>query len=231
MTTARELVARAHRLLGQVVSGDVLGEAYAKDGLVALNSLLESWTLDKLTTYAWQDETFTLYVGQASYAVGPAEDMATEVPIKVEKAYVRVDGQDTLLRKTTAGEWASITNKTLPGPYPSHFNYEVGAPTGLFQLYPVPNQELELHLVTWKQLDRFPSLETVVELPKGYERALAYNLAIELAPEFSVKVTPITQSVALQSLEFIRRQNSRPVRCRPEFPGAESREYSVETDV
>lgn len=93
-------------------------------------------------------------------------------------------------------------------------------------LWPVPNSTYSLHIVTWTTIASLATLSTAIALPQGYERALAYNLAVEIAPEVArtVIVSPLSSSpridreasltvknIAIESKAAIKRANQRPM--------------------
>ena len=50
----------------------------------------------------------------------------------------------------------------------------------------------------------------MLPLPPGYERALRYALAVELAPEFGKTPSPIVLSTAAESFGLIKSRNAQP---------------------
>jgi hypothetical protein len=55
----------------------------------------------------------------------------------------------------------------------------------------------QLELYTWVPLQQFADLVTSYALAPGYERAVIYNLAVELAPEFGAQIQPAVSEVAI----------------------------------
>jgi hypothetical protein len=51
----------------------------------------------------------------------------------------------------------------------------------MINLYPDPQSALSLVISSWKQLQSFALISTTFALPPGYERAIIYNFAIEIA--------------------------------------------------
>jgi hypothetical protein len=82
-------------------------------------------------------------------------------------------------------------------------------------VYPVPTIAMTLNLWSWKPLSSFAAVTDVVSLPPGYEKAIAYNLAIELAPENEVPVPATVERGAITSKKLIKRTNFTPVYLQP----------------
>ena len=67
-----------------------------------------------------------------------------------------------------------------------------------------------LVLDSWKPLSTLAALTTSLSLPPGYERALRYALALELAPEYGRQVSEIVMAAAVESKAAIKRMNIAP---------------------
>ena len=211
MATARDIVSRSLRLLGAIKSGDSLAEAYMQDGLIALNALLESWQLEKLNIYAWQDKTFTLVPNDGTITLGATGNITTR-PDHIEDVFITQGTIDYPVTMIERGRWDAIADKTTTSNIPELAYYEPSYTQGVLNLYPVPSAANTLHVVMWVPFTAFATLATAVALPPGYERALAYNLAIEIAPEYGKSVSVEVQKVATDSWANVKRANDRGIK-------------------
>jgi hypothetical protein len=60
------------------------------------------------------------------------------------------------------------------------------------------------------QLTRLCSVSDEVSLPPGYSDALAYNLAVALAPEYGRNANAVVMEKAAEALVIIKRANFEP---------------------
>ena len=211
MATARDVIERAHRLLGLVQAGDVMPEAHYVAGLQSLNVLIESWQLEKLNVYAWQDKTFTLVVGDSTITLGATGNITTR-PDHIEDIFITEGSIDYPVTMIERGRWDSIADKTTTGNIAEFAYYEPSYTMGVLNLYPVPSVANTLHVVMWVPFTAFATLATAVSLPPGYERAITYNLAIEIAPEYGKSVSAEVQKVAADSWANVKRANDRGIK-------------------
>jgi hypothetical protein len=84
MTTVRELLNGAHRLLNLTDSGNVLPEAVYQDNLPALNQMIDSWNTERLSVFCTEDQVFLWPVGARIQTLGPTGDftllLGTQAP-------------------------------------------------------------------------------------------------------------------------------------------------------
>lgn len=213
MATAQTIVDRAARLVSGISSGESCTADESADGLIALNAMLESWQIDKLDVWAFVDTAYSLVAGTQSYTVGPAGNFAlTPRPAKIEECFVRYSNTDSPVELVTAEQWFAIRDKTSTSTYPDRAYYEPSLATGTLLVYPKPNAVSSLHIITWQVVSTLASLSTSIALPPGYERAMAYNLAVEWAgPEFGIPVPDSVSRIAIESHGAIKRANHRPI--------------------
>lgn len=211
MATALDLINRALHLCG---AKDPLEDATAKeasDGLVALNAMLDSWSTDRLFVYQVAKFQYAWPAGAVSRTVGVGGDISIPRPLKVEGGYI-VDNSITYpLAMINREGYDAIAQKTLQVNYPQWLYYDPGYPLGTLYIYTVPASTLQTFINYWLMLQTFVNTTDVVNLPPGYERAIAYNLAVEIAPEYGAQINPAVAAVAASSAGKIKRLNSPPV--------------------
>ena len=175
--------------------------------------MLEAWQIDKLDVYAFVDTAYSLVAGTSSYTVGPSGNFnLTPRPHKIEECFVRYANIDSAVEIVTAEQWFAISDKTTASTYPDRAYYEPSLSTGTLKVFPVPNAVSSLHIVTWQVVSTLAALSTSITLPPGYERAMAYNLAVEWAgPEFGIPVPESVSRIAMESHGAIKRANHRSI--------------------
>lgn len=202
MTTARDIVKKSLQKIGALVKSEEPQADEADDGLAALNALMASWGNDSLNEYARTLETFTL-TGAASYTIGSGGNFNTVRPSNIVSATVRSGSIDYVVNIIDDSTYNDIPYKNTTGT-PLFLNYSNAYPLGVIKLYPIDNGMTSITLLTEKPLNGFATLDTDMSLPDGWERALIYNLALDLAPEYNQKPDAYVIKVAQESLGLIR---------------------------
>lgn len=117
---------------------------------------------------------------------------------------------DIPLMKLTYEQYGSIAVKNTVSVFPLRFYDNQNYPLRELTFWPIPTQYQGCTLWLWQPLVDVNSLDDQVEFPRGYERALRFALAIELASEFGKEVPDIVRQVAAKSKAIIKRINSTP---------------------
>lgn len=228
---ASTLITRAHRLIGQVDPGSSCTSDELSIGLEAMNALLDSWRNDRLMCYAKRDESFPLVATTDSYTIGNGGTFNTTRPVKIDAAYLAVDGTSTNVRILYEKEFASIAYKASTSDRPDCLWYSPGVPLGTIKVYPVPSAVATLHLMTWSPLEAFESTSDAVYLPPGWQEALASNLALRLAPEYEIEASSTVIQMAREAKAGIKRVNNRPHKLRTDLPRSGRVGYNILTDA
>ncbi len=210
MTTALQLITGSMRLIEAVESGETPTTDEQTDALAVLNQLLESWSIQGLAVYRRELSPYVTVASQASYVIGAGEEWDGARPTAINEAYVTINGYDHGLRVLNDSEYAAEPNKTLESSIPESVYYDPSYPDGRVYVVPVPDAALTITLVHDEAFTALSSVSTVLSLPPGYKRPLRFALAVELAPEFGKKPSPIVLSTAAESFGLLKSRNAQP---------------------
>ena len=198
MGTARNIITKAMQKAGILTRNEVPASDEANDALDALNDLLASWSNDSLLITARVTENFTLSAGVGVYTIGVGQAFNTIRPIKIIESHINSGTISYDSMYLCPDEvYQDLDLKTQQG-IPDTLNYTNAYPYGTINLYPYPSSGYVLSLTSEKELSQF-TLDETVNLPAGWNRALIYNLAIELCPEYGQQIDPMTLKIANQS--------------------------------
>lgn len=211
MTTAIGLIKRAMRLAGSIGVGEIPTDTEAADGLEALNSMMASFSIDRLNVYYIVEETLTLVGGTATYTMGTGGNLNTTRPTRIEDScFVRYNSADFPLQLLNFEGYAAIVDKTTQSNIPLYLFPDMQNPLVRLTFWPVPSSSTPVpHIFSWKQLQQFAALTDDLALPTGYEELIAFNLAVRWAgPEFGQKVSDEVKALAVMSKANIERLNA-----------------------
>ena len=203
MATARKIIKKALQKNGVLTKNETPSGDEASDGLESLNSLISSWSNDSLLIYARLSENFPLVSVKATYTIGPGGDFDTVRPTQILSAFTRIGSIDYKIDIIKETDFDAITQKNISSTIPDVMFYNADSPLGSLTIYPVPVSG-DLYLRTEKPLTEFTSLDTDLDLPPGWERALIYNLAVEIGSEYGQPIDQVTFNIANDSLNKIK---------------------------
>lgn len=215
--TVLDLINSSLRLIGVLASGEDASAAEANDALQSLNNMVDTWSVEQLLNYSKVTETFALVVGQQSYQMGTgAPDFNTSRPQRIENAlFSQTGAAGTLFNLEidiiNQDQWAALTVPTTASNIPTKLFVNYTWPYATLYFWPIPQAVNNLVLWSWKPMVDFSALSTTVTLPPGYNKALTYNLAVELAPEFGKDPSGIVIQQAVESKAAIKRMNNKPL--------------------
>ena len=213
MATASSMIFSALVMTGEKSIGGSFTSAEGTYYLDRLNSMMESWSLDRLFVYQVTTESFSLTASTAAYTIGSSATFSTSPrPTKIIGAYHRMfDGTDTPVKIIPFDSYAGITDKSAVGDIPEFLFYDQGlTPQGYGRVFiwPAANASTTLFLQSWKQVQTFAAISTTVLLPPGYQRAIETNFAMEIMPGTGAAIDPSLGKAARDSKALLRGFNA-----------------------
>jgi hypothetical protein len=212
--TGIELIRRSLRLIGAIGIGEAPTAEEATDCLLALNQMLSSWSLNALNIYCNKVETFILPSSKTEYTWGieldplaPIQpDFNSQRPDKIFRAYYNSAGSQSEIAQVDDETFLANLDSASGGS-PLYFNYVPSFPFGVVKFYPAPDSGLDISFLVFKKLERILNADDELIFPEGYDRALAFNLAVEIAPEFGLQIPDSVMGIAISSLANLKRMN------------------------
>lgn len=232
--TGRDLISASLRLIGALAPGESLAAQEATDGLASINRMISSWSTESLMIYAKVRDSLTLTANDGEYTISSTGDLVTSRPTQITEAAIRDESVSPALEFPisilTLAEWQAIVSKGSTSQYPTHLFADGGYPSQTIRLWPIPTAANKLVLWSDKVLTAISTLDTSLSFPPGYERAMVYNGALELAPEYGRAVSDLVVAIAQDSKAAIKRANMRPVMMTPDaIPAGGGSRFNIYT--
>lgn len=213
--TASDIVSDALEMLQVYPSDQPLSDADLQKGLQVLNDMMDLWSNESLTCFAWLTQTFTLIPGQSQYTVGPGGQISGARPLRVSdapgSAYLLDTNQNRYLMNVDDQlAWNTITTAVANSDLPDHLFYDPQFPLGIINIWPTPNVGYTCSFLSYLQLAEFTVASSPLILPPGYKRAIVTNLAVMLKPYFlDSQMDPDIRLEARETKATIKRNNMR----------------------
>src|SRR6185369_12220551 len=214
--SALELITSAMRQIGVCAAGEQPSPEEAADGLATLNQMLESWNTERLNIYTIKADTYTLQDGKSTYTIGGpgiGADFDSPRPVAIQNANIILTTNSPNVRVPlylmNDDEYSQIAVLAVPSTIPRKMYNDGAYPLSSLIFWGVPSGSMQLELFTWQQLGLFGDLTTTWTFPPGYQRALKFNLAVELANEYGPSAIALAPTeLASKSKSAIQNQNS-----------------------
>lgn len=209
MTTAIQLGSRALRLINALASGQSLPGEETADLLEAMNAMLDSWRIERLMVYQIKQEALSWTGGQTSRTIGSGGNFNTTRPDRIVSAFSRDSNNfDRPISVYSQREqYDAVPLKSTQTDLPTDLFYDPAYPLGVLYMKPVPSATITLLLNSWQQLQSFADTTTALALPPGYENAIVYNLAVDLAPEYKKEASETVKRRAAQYKAAVKSNN------------------------
>lgn len=206
MTTVSDLLTDALIEAGVITMAQTPSASQLNRALTRLNNMLDSWSNDGINVFARTWVNYTLTPMQASYQIGTgAADFNTPRPSSIASAYIRIGNVDIPVAVINDQIYAEqIAVKNIGGP-PKYLNYDNGFPIGLIRLWPLAGSSYQLFMQLEAPLGDYALTDTV-SLPPGWNRAVIFNLAVELCGSYGQQMPEAGAAIAQKSFSLIRKQ-------------------------
>jgi hypothetical protein len=204
--------------------------------------MVDEWQADGLKIFTENINTFPFVLGQQTYTLGTGGSFNMARPTKIDRMGVQILSNPTQpsevpITMLDKDGWANVRVKNIAGSYPLFCYPDYNFPTMMLYFWVIPGLACNCVIYSWAPLSTFPDLNiTSVNFPPAYAQALRYNLAIKLAPEFDIPMTPSFQLVAQTaeaSIKALKDINlpSPVLRCDPGLSGTGYSQYDWRADT
>lgn len=218
MASANDFAAAALGLLNVIEPGT---DPSSEDGQTAfdvLNRWVDGLGTQRQTIYFLTRTAHTLTGGTASYTIGSGGTINIARPVWLEAAGLILSTADATpteapIRVLTEDEYQRWPQKSLQSSLPGAVYYDHNWSSGLGRVYPLPIPSVsttQLVLYTPTAVTQFADQSTDYTFPPGYQRAIVFNLALELTPYYpSATAPPNLTLLAAQAMADVKRSNLR----------------------
>jgi hypothetical protein len=214
LTSAQDIIVKALQKIGVAGENETPSNSAISGGLDSLNAMLGSWSVDGLLVTSRVQEDINLVKGTAEYTIGVGQTANTAKPLAIVGGYVRTTANaDYGITVVPRDIYNQQIDKDSEGT-PSLLYYDPGVPqqanqAGTIKLFPSPDDNHTLTIVSDKELTEFSAANETVTFQTFYKRAMIFNLALELAPDYGIVPNPVVVKNAEDSLRAIRNINAR----------------------
>lgn len=223
---ALDFITLALQLDGIVAAGETPSAEDAALAFSLLNMMMDAWNTERLLIYTIRMDEFPLTVGQQTYTLGPGGDFDMDRPPKIERmSIVNLNNPaqplELPVEYLTVAQWQAVPVKVISSTLPLAVYDDQAYPRRNLTFRYVPSVQVNTRIYSWSALGQFANLSTQYAWPPGYQRAISYNLAIELAAGFGVAVRPEVAAIAMESKGNVKRINQPLIdlRCDPMVAG------------
>lgn len=207
MTTVLGIISSSLRLIEELGAGETASSESIADGMIALNAMLDTWSIQNGGAYSETVEQFTMTGSDGVYTLGPSGDFNTTRPYKIRAMAIHTTPNDMdSVEMIGAEQYAAYQNKETTG-RPLYCYVDNGAALLTLRFLPVPDSAYTLTIYAEKPLSAFTSANDVLALPPGYEEAIRYNLAVRLAAEYGKEPRQAVVFIAGEGKMAIDAQN------------------------
>lgn len=209
--TAQDIITGALIDIGELGQGEIPSDDDLAYGLVRLNGLVQTWSVERLSLFCVFTQIFALIANQQDYTFGPSAADFTSIgrPVLIQTAaIIPLATLRFPMNILTAKQWAMIPEKGLVGVLPTDLYDDAQYPNRGIHVAPIPSGATQLELYYWAALTQFATLDQELEMPPGYLDALKYTLMLHLSPAYNKPIDPAILALAQSKKAAIQTINA-----------------------
>lgn len=197
--TVYDLLVKSMRLVNIIAVAETPDAEEINDALYVLQDMLEAWQIESLAVWPVPTVSFNLVSGQRTRTIGPSGNFnVTPRPDKIPSAYTTYQGVDIDVEVIDQYTYNLIPLKDMSAPIVERMLYIPDWPLGILTFWPVPSANNPI-VLTYTGDGARPGIVSLTDMcnwPPGYSRAVRYNLATQLAPEYGRFITTEVSEIA-----------------------------------
>ena len=217
-TSTKDMIQEALELLGVLAEGEEVSAAQISNSLRTLNYMVDSWNTEKLIIWALVRNTFTLTASTNPHELAAGSGVLDAPrPVRIEQGTAFLTGgqlgtSEVELEVLLQDQFEREYDSSLSG-IPATLYYEPSMPLAKlwFDVKPDAAYTLVLYLEKMLQQVLVSDVNTQLDLPPGYAKAISNNLAVELGPKYGRQANPAIIVAANEAKARIKRLNMKPI--------------------
>ena len=209
-----DLIASSLRLIGVLASGETPTGAESSDALLIAQQMIDAWQAERMMIFTITISEFPLVPGQQTYTLGAGGNFNIPRPARIERmSIVNLNNPaqplELPLEMLNEQGWQElIPVKLIQSSLPQRVYDDQAFPLRNLNFWCIPNVAVNTRIYYWTAISTFPDLTTDVTFPPAYLKAIRYNLAVDLAPEFGRSVPPEVAAQAVQTKAIVKNLNA-----------------------
>lgn len=224
MKTTGDIIRSAMRKIGVLGAGEPLPSNEGDDALQTFSQMVDAWNNEKLLIPVYSTVSKVLVPGVSDYTIGiyptspvPANHIETARPEQMLSAFIRDGGgTDYSIDFIDVNKFNDIPQKSNQvRPTRIYIRKSWPMDTLIFNSSPTVNDTLHIEVKQpLSEILKTATLIDVIDLPPGYERALIYNLGLDLCDEWGKQPSQLLAVTAVEGKKWLKRVNAKTLSMR-----------------
>lgn len=190
--TRNQIISSALRKLAVLAKGQSADAEDLSNGTEALNAVLARMMVNHgMPLWARKEYTFSLTSATATYRIGAGQTINTPFPLKIHQAILVDTASDSQIEMIIGSiyDYHRLGNIESSG-QPINLYYTPQVNYGDIVVWPVPDSSAatnkDIKIIYQRPFEDFVNSTDTPDFPKEWHQAIIYDLAVALAPEYSV---------------------------------------------